>query len=118
MKNYDKKKFKTMTTNELKEREAQIRDTIPTFEHVIHGSLIQRAVKCGKSNCRCTKGDGHKSLYLSSFYHGQTAVDYVPFSWEPWIQEGIENYLLLHELMLELAEINLNLFKRRNKSDG
>ena len=107
-----------MTTSELKEREAQIQNTMTTFEHVIHGSLFQRAVKCGKLNCRCAKGEGHKSLYLSSFYHGQTAVDYVPFSWEPWIQEGIQNYSLLQELVLELAEINLNIFKRRNKHDG
>ena len=117
MKDYDKNSFKTMTTSELKERETEIRDTLPTFNHVIHGSLIQRAIKCGKPNCRCVNGEGHKSLYLSSFYHGKTAVDYVPHSWKPWMQEGIDNYSLLQELLLELAEINLNLFKRRNKHD-
>jgi len=118
MSNYDKKRFTKMTTIELKEREAQIRDTLPTIQHVIHGSLIQRTVKCGKPNCRCAKGEGHKRLCLSSFYHGQTAVDHVPFSWEPWIHEGIANYSELQELILELAEINLTLFKRRNKHDG
>jgi len=117
MSNYDKKRFTKMTTDELKEREAQIRDTLPTIQHVIHGSLIQRTVKCGKPNCRCATGEGHKRLCLSSFYHGKTAVDHVPFSWEPWIHEGIVNYSELQELILELAEINLTLFKRRNKHE-
>jgi len=118
MKINDKNRFKTMTTLELKEREAQILNTLPTINHVIHGSLIERSVKCGKPNCRCATGEGHKSLYLSSFYHGQTGMDYVPTSWEPWIHEGIDNYTILQELILELAEIDLALFKRRNKSNN
>ena len=115
MKNDNKKKYTTMTTEELIERKTEIISVFQVRDHLIHGSLITRAVKCGKPNCRCAKGEGHKSLYLSSFYHGERGIDYVPASWENWIQEGIANYRDLEELILELAEIHLALFKRRYK---
>jgi len=115
MKNSDKKKTRKATTQELNERKAQILSTLPSMDHMIHGSLITRAIKCGKPNCRCATGDGHKSLYLSSFYHGQTSMDYVPAAWEPWIREGMENYEVIKELLLELTELNLELFRRRKK---
>lgn len=111
----DKKTMRKSTTRELEERKAQILSTLPSMDHVIHGSLITRAVKCGKPNCHCATGDGHKSLYLSSFYHGQTGMDYVPAAWEPWIREGMGNYGAIQELLLELTELNLELFRRRKK---
>jgi hypothetical protein len=63
------------------------------------------------------KGEGHKTMRLSSYYHGQTSVDHVPASWEPWMCEGIENYKSAQEMIAELSEIYLALFKRRNKAD-
>jgi len=117
MNNNEKMQFNKMTTRELEERKAQILNNLSSIGHVIHGSLIPGFVKCGKPNCRCAKGEGHKNLRLSSFYHGRTAVDHVPASWEPWMREGISNYKSAQEILLELAEIYLALFKRRGK-DG
>lgn len=115
MKISDKKTLKKVSTEELKERKEQILRSLPSMDHVIHGSLITRAIKCGKSNCHCATGDGHMSLYLSSFYHGQTGMDYVPAARESWIREGIENYGAIQDLLLELTELNLELFRRRSK---
>lgn len=115
MKHNDKIAFNKKSTNDLNERKRQIINRLSSISHVIHGSLISGFVKCGKSNCRCASGEGHKVLRLSSFYHGRTAVDHVPASWEAWIREGIENYKSAHEMILELAEIYLALFKRRGK---
>jgi len=115
MNNNDKMMFSKMSTQELEERKRHIINILPSTGHVIHGSLIPGFTKCGKQNCRCAKNEGHKVLRLSSFYHGRTAVDHVPASWEPWIREGIENYKTAQELLLELAEIYLALFKRRGK---
>ena len=117
MKNSDKREFSKMSTEKLDERKGQIISSLSSIEHVIHGSLIQSFVKCGKSNCRCANGEGHKALRLSSFYHGRTAIDHVPASWEAWIRTGIDNYRSVQELLLELAEIYLALFKRRGKKE-
>jgi len=115
MKNNNKIRFAEMTTAELEGRKAQILNCLPPVGHIIHGSLVTSLVKCGKPNCRCSKGEGHKSLRFSSYYHGKTSVDHVPASWESWIQEGIENYQSAQELLLELSEIYRALFKRREK---
>jgi len=117
MSEYDKDKFKSMSVQELRDREAQILTALPQTRHVIHGSIVSKAVKCGKPNCRCANGEGHKGLYLSSNYHGHRELDYITKPWAEWMREGVENYKLLQELILELAEIHLALYKRRKK-DG
>jgi len=118
MKINDKIRFNKMSTMELNERKGQLINSLSSTGHMIHGSLIPGFVKCGKPNCRCASGEGHKVLRLSSFYHGRTAIDHVPASWESWVREGIENYKSLQEQVLELAEIYLALFKRRGKEQG
>lgn len=115
MSNNDKHKLKKISTHELKERKAQILRSLPSMDHVIRGSLFKRPIKCGKAHCHCATGDGHMSLYLSSFYHGHTGMDYVPAAWESWMREGIENYGVIQELLAELTELNLELFRRREK---
>jgi len=42
-------------------------------------------------------------------------MDYVPKSWEAWISKGIKNYGVIQDLLSELTEINLELFRRRGK---
>jgi len=111
----DKKRLKKVSTQKLKERKTEILRSLPPMDHVIRGSLITRPIKCGKPNCHCATGEGHMSLYLSSFYHGHTGMDYVPAKWESWMREGIENYGVILDLLAELTELNLELFRRREK---
>jgi len=111
----DKITLKGLTTQELRKRKAQILNSLPPMDDIIRGSLITRRIKCGKPNCRCAAGDGHMSLYLSSYYHGRTCMDYVPKSWKVWMSSGIEDYGLIKDLLCKLTEINLELFRRREK---
>lgn len=105
--------YKKATTDTLKERRKQILDSMPPLDNVIRSSLIVRPVKCGKPNCRCANGDGHRSLYLSSYYRGHTFLDYVPQSYEEKLSKCISDYEDATALLVELSEINLELFRRR-----
>ena len=105
--------YKTVATSELKERKAKLLDSIPNPENVIRSSLITRFIKCGKPNCRCADGTGHESLYLSSYYHGYTYLDYVPKSYGEKIALCLNGYKTIFALLVELSEINLELFRRR-----
>ena len=109
------KTVKSLSTEELKKRKEKILDSFPLMDNLIRGSLITRRVKCGKPNCRCAAGDGHKSFYLSSYYHGRTYMDYVPKSYKEWISRGIDDYGLIQNLLAQLTEINLELFRRREQ---
>lgn len=55
--------YQSMTTDTLKARRQELLGMMPDPAHVIRASLITRSIKCGKPNCRCANGEGHKSLY-------------------------------------------------------
>ena len=105
--------YKNISTEDLKARKAHIMDSFPVPENVLRSSLITRHVKCGKPNCRCASGDGHESLYLSSYYHGHTYLDYVPKSHVEKVSQYLCDYETVSSLLIELSEINLELFRRK-----
>ena len=72
-----------------------------------------RSIKCGKPNCRCANGEGHQSLYLSSYYNGKTQLDSVPKAYKDKVSQCIKDYEDTTELLAELSRINLELFRRR-----
>ena len=107
------KNIKSISSDLLLARRQDLTNSLPSLDHVIRGSLITRYVKCGKSNCRCASGQGHPSLYLSSLHEGKTRLVYVPASWESWVQQRLDNFHRTQDSLTELAEINLELLKRR-----
>jgi len=108
-----KNTFKSISIDQLFARRQELTDSLPRLDQVLRGSLITRYVKCGKSNCRCASGQGHPSLYLSSLHEGKTRLVYVPTSWEPWVQQRLDNFHRTQDILGELAEINLELLQRR-----
>lgn len=105
--------YKSMTTDTLKARRQEILDSMPDPAHVMRASLITRSIKCGKPNCRCANGEGHKSLYLSSYYNGKTHLDSVPKAYKDSVSQCIKDYEDITALLTELSGINLELFRRR-----
>jgi hypothetical protein len=105
--------YKNVDTETLRTRRKQIRDALPPLDNIIRSSLIVRPIKCGKPNCHCANGEGHKSLYLSSYYRGHTFLDYVPKVYEEKLVQCIRDYEDATALLVELSEINLELFRRR-----
>ena len=102
-----------MSTDTLKARRQELLGMMPDSAHVIRASLITRSIKCGKPNCRCANGEGHKSLYLSSYYNGKTQLDSVPKSFQDKVSQCIKDYEDITALLAELSRINLELFRRR-----
>jgi len=107
------KNLKSISSDLLLARRQELTNSLPLLDQVIRVSLITRYVKCGKSNCRCASGQGHPSLYLSSLHEGKTRLVYVPASWESWVQQRLDNFHRTQDSLTELAEINLELLKRR-----
>src|ERR1700675_5161055 len=48
----------------------------------LRGSLSERLGKCGKPNCRCARGELHKSLYLVQSQGGKLRQICVPQAWQ------------------------------------
>ena len=102
-----------MTTDTLKARRQELLDTMPDPTNVMRASLITRSIKCGKPNCRWANGEGHKNLYLSSYYNGKTRLDSVPRAYKDAVSQCIKDYEDITALLIELSSINLELFRRR-----
>ena len=105
--------YQSMTTDTLKARRQELLGMMPDPAHVIRASLITRSIKCGKPNCRCANGEGHKSLCLSSYYNGKNQLDSVPKSFQDKVSQCIKDYEDITALLAELSRINLELFRRR-----
>lgn len=76
---------------------------------LIRGTFGTRARKCGKANCRCTRGEPHESKYLSVAVEGQTRLVHVPAGDEVRVAEGVDRYQRWRRLRGELADCDAEL---------
>ena len=79
----------------------------------MRGSLQERTRVCGKPNCKCAQGQGHKSLYLVLSKEGKTQQLYVPRQWESAVRQWVTNYHDVRDLMEKISEYHLNKVQKR-----
>lgn len=79
-----------------------------TQQDFLRGSLVERARSCGKNNCRCQRGQLHRSLYLATRHQGRRVLLYIPRSLEETVRLRVANGRRLHRQLLELHQIQLD----------
>jgi hypothetical protein len=101
---------------QMSDHERQLRSAIHKILHqqgVIHGSLIVRKRVCGKSTCRCTRGQLHESLYLVVTEAGKSRQMYVPTEWEEAVRQWIDQYAQARQILDDLSRIHWDKVRRR-----
>jgi hypothetical protein len=96
--------------------ERRLRSAIHQILHqqgVIHGSLIVRKRVCGKSACRCVKGQLHESLYLVVTEAGKGRQMYVPRQWEAAVRQWIDQYSQARQLLDDLSRLHWDKVRQR-----
>lgn len=86
-----------------------------TQRGVIRATLLERRRKCGKANCRCTRGQEHQSLYLVVSEEGRSRQFYVPKAWVSRVREWVANYQEARELLEAVSGIYWD--KLRDRQD-
>ena len=81
----------------------------------LRGSLSERLGKCGKPNCRCTRGELHKSLYLVQSQGGRLRQICVPLAWQERVRQAVSDYRKMQELIEEVSELEWKRLKERNR---
>jgi hypothetical protein len=79
------------------------------------GSLVTIRRKCGKPNCRCACGEGHRTTYLSTKQGGKTRMIYVSAdSLESLTREahGYRRFRKHRASLVKLAQQSLRLIDR------
>jgi len=71
----------------------------------LRGNLSERSGTCGKANCRCARGELHKSLYLVQSQAGKLRQICVPKAWQQRVRQAVSDYHLMQELIEEVSEL-------------
>lgn len=82
---------------------------------LIRGTLTERAVTCGKSNCKCARGDKHVYLYVVASEGGKLRQRSVPKGLHGDIEKWVENYRRIQELVEQISQLYWAKVEKREK---
>lgn len=86
----------------------EIREIIKPFfsdKPVIKGSVYELKRKCGKPGCKCTQGQLHSSLVVSSSEKGKTRLQIIPQGFLVEVQSKVRRYQKLRRWRRRLGEV-------------
>ena len=93
----------------LRSRLAQI----ASGERFLRGTLSERSSKCGKPNCHCADGEGHRSLYLVQSHAGKVRQMCIPKALQDPVRQAVGEYQEMQRLLHEVSELEWKRFLAR-----
>ena len=84
---------------------------------IIEGSLVTTHTRCGKSNCKCAKGPGHKVTLFTWKKEGKTQTLFVSKNIFDEVQDAWKSYLSLKQIIKDLSTVQIALFRLEAKRD-
>jgi hypothetical protein len=97
------------TERGLRSRLAQIASS----ERFLRGTLSERSSKCGKPNCHCVDGEGHRSLYLVESQAGKVRQICIPKTLQDPVRQAVGEYQEMQRLLHEVSELEWKRFLAR-----
>lgn len=82
----------------------------------IRGSLVYLRNKCGKSNCRCYKGEPHISLYIRKSQNGKPKMKIIPKAKWDQVREMNSRYKEILALLDEVSDYEWQSIKDKDKN--
>src|SRR6202051_3011192 len=64
----------------------------------LRGTLSDRSSKCGKPNCHCASGEGHRSVYLVQSHSGKIRQVCVPKALQDPVRRAVGEYQEIQRL--------------------
>lgn len=86
-------------------RDARVKE-LASLGPVMQGSLAEIGVTCGNPNCRCARGEKHRSHILTKKVRGKTKSLYVPVDMVEEVRGWIEEHRRAKKLLKEISELN------------
>jgi hypothetical protein len=72
---------------------------------MLRGTLSTRGITCGKSSCKCARGDKHMYLYLTVSDEGKVSQILIPRSREGEVKQWVEQYKRAQDLLEEISNL-------------
>jgi hypothetical protein len=73
---------------------------------LLQGSLAQIGVTCGNPNCRCARGEKHRSHILTRKVNGRTRSLYIPVDLVEEVRAWAGEHRRVKKLLKEISELN------------
>lgn len=95
----------------LRAKARRLRSQMRKLGSMMQGSLIFRQMKCGKPNCRCTRGYPHSFLVVTYKEEGKTKTVYVNKNRQAEALLLSKNHKEYRKLIKELTKVNLQILR-------
>jgi hypothetical protein len=108
----------SLSRNKLSATERNFRSRIAQLasgQWFLRGTLSERSGTCGKTNCRCARGELHTSLYLVQSQDGKPRQICVPKAWQQRIRQAVNDYRLMQELIEEVSKLEWKRLQERKR---
>jgi len=101
---------------ELRRKRRNLARRLASRGRLIKGSLSVNRRKCGNPRCRCAEGYLHESpAFTFKKKDGGSVMVHVPKHLEKEARKAHRDYAELKDLVDELSEVNLAIFKAKTK---
>lgn len=98
----------------LERRRRKLALSLPAPEIFLRASLFTRTRRCGGANCRCAKGKGHTTTYLSANLPGGGIEQIsLPTNLIPEARRWVAAYHRWWRSAEQISAINREFFRRR-----
>jgi len=108
----------SLSRNKLSVTERNFRSRIAQLasgQWFLRGTLSERSGTCGKTNCRCARGELHTSLYLVQSQDGKPRQICVPKAWQQRVRQAVNDYRLMQQLIEEVSELEWKRLQERKR---
>jgi len=78
---------------------------------LLQGSLSEIGVTCGNANCRCARGEKHRSHILKRQVKGKTQSLYVPVDMVEEARKWVEEHRRVKRLLKEISDLNRSILR-------
>jgi hypothetical protein len=102
-------------------QERALRSRLAQLAHaktLIRATIGVREVTCGKSGCRCARGERHRAVYLIASTNGEKRQVFVPPALEQEVREWVKNYHAATDLLEQVSEGAWSELTRRKEQSG
>lgn len=111
-----------MPRRKMSAQERALRSRLAQLAHaetLIHATITVREVTCGKSGCRCARGERHRAVYLVASAKGKKRQVFVPPALEQEVRQWVKNYHAATDLLEQVSEGAWSeLMRRKEQGDS
>lgn len=88
--------------------------TLQNIGPILKASVSRRNYRCGKMNCRCTKGFLHSDLIITRKINGKTQTTKVPKPQESEILKRVQNWKEMKEILHNITSTQIKILRIKN----